>query len=314
MVADAATITNASTTERGLKMAFNGSGTYVRPAGQPVVAGTDILDTTFNTLTADLATALTTCVTRDGQSPLTANIPAGGYKLTNLAAGTTAGDSVRYEQFASPPAIGGTAPAAGAFTTLTATTLTASGTASATQYTSTIATGTAPLVVASTTLVANLHAATADLAATATDTASKTGTGSVYVTNTSPTLVTPLLGTPTSGVLTNCTGLPIAGGGTGQTTALAAIVALAGTQSLAAAGYIHIGSCLIQWGNQTSAGSAATVTYPIAFPTAALTVSLTGNVAGNGYANLNGAGLGLTAFSVITSQVTMNFFWIAIGY
>lgn len=38
----------------------------------------------------------------------------------------------------------------------------------------------------------------------------KTGTGSL-VFATSPTFVTPLLGTPTSGVLTNCTGLPISG-------------------------------------------------------------------------------------------------------
>jgi hypothetical protein len=46
-----------------------------------------------------------------------------------------------------------------------------------------------------------------------------TGTGSGnFVRATSPTLVTPLLGTPTSGVLTNCTGLPVAGGGTGVTT------------------------------------------------------------------------------------------------
>jgi len=39
---------------------------------------------------------------------------------------------------------------------------------------------------------------------------SSTGTVAVVL-STSPTLVTPLLGTPTSGTLTNCTGLPIAG-------------------------------------------------------------------------------------------------------
>jgi hypothetical protein len=43
----------------------------------------------------------------------------------------------------------------------------------------------------------------------------ETGTGALVFANT-PTLVSPILGTPTSGVLTNCTGLPVAGGGTGQ--------------------------------------------------------------------------------------------------
>lgn len=42
----------------------------------------------------------------------------------------------------------------------------------------------------------------------------ETGSGAL-VFATSPTLVTPALGTPASGTLTNCTGLPVAGGGTG---------------------------------------------------------------------------------------------------
>jgi hypothetical protein len=60
-----------------------------------------------------------------------------------------------------------------------------------------------------------------------------TGTGSgVFARKTSAVLVTPLLGTPTSGVLTNCTGLTVAGGGTGLATLTANNVILgAGTST-----------------------------------------------------------------------------------
>lgn len=67
---------------------------------------------------------------------------------------------------------------------------------------------------------------------TALSAATTTGTGSTVVLNTSPTLVTPLLGTPTSGVLTNCTGYTIGnivGLGTGVATALGVNVGTAGS-------------------------------------------------------------------------------------
>jgi hypothetical protein len=64
-----------------------------------------------------------------------------------------------------------------------------------------------------------------------TGTTTSTGSGNVVL-STSPTLVTPVLGTPTSATLTNATGLPISTGvsglGTGVATALAVNVGSAG--------------------------------------------------------------------------------------
>ena len=80
-------------------MSYNGSGTFnINSAGQPVVSGTVISSTSFNALTADLATGLTTALTKDGQSTPTANIPMGTYKITGLGAGTAVADAVRFSQ------------------------------------------------------------------------------------------------------------------------------------------------------------------------------------------------------------------------
>lgn len=65
------------------------------------------------------------------------------------------------------------------------------------------------LTIASITLTTALPVASGGTGVT-----TSTGTGNVVL-STSPTLVTPVLGTPTSGTLTNCTGLPIVAGTTG---------------------------------------------------------------------------------------------------
>ena len=101
-------------------MPRNGLGTYSLPAGQPVVSGSTISSSTFNTLTSDLATALTQSLAIDGQSVPTANLGMGGFKITNAAVGTATTDVATLANFASPPAIGSTAPAAGSFTTVAA--------------------------------------------------------------------------------------------------------------------------------------------------------------------------------------------------
>lgn len=71
---------------------------------------------------------------------------------------------------------------------------------------------------------ANLRAAMTD----------ETGTG-LLVFNTSPTLVTPILGTPTSGTLTTCTGLPIATGVSGLAANVATFLATPSSANLIAA-------------------------------------------------------------------------------
>ena len=79
-------------------MSFNGSGTFVvNSSGQPVVTGTVISSTAFNALTADLATGLSTCVTKDGQTATTVRVPfAFGINstLTTDATSTTTGSII----------------------------------------------------------------------------------------------------------------------------------------------------------------------------------------------------------------------------
>lgn len=80
-------------------MPYNGSGTFTPyTPGNPVVPGTVISSTAFNATQSDIAAGLSNAVTRDGQSPPSANLPMGGKKLTGLVAGTVAGDSLRWEQ------------------------------------------------------------------------------------------------------------------------------------------------------------------------------------------------------------------------
>ena len=156
-------------------MPFNGSGTFTLPAGNPVSSNTAISSVTHNATNSDIAAALTNCFTRDGQSTATGNINFGGYKITGLAKGTIAGDSVRFEQVAKIDEATGVNTDIKSITGLT------------------------------TMLPVNQGG---------TGVTTSTGTGNTVL-STSPTLVTPILGTPTSGNLANCTGLPIVAGTTG---------------------------------------------------------------------------------------------------
>lgn len=79
----------------------------------------------------------------------------------------------------------------------------------------------------------------------------ETGSGSL-VFATSPTLVTPLLGTPTSGTLTNCTGLPISTGVSGLGTGVATFLATPSSANLRSAVTDETGSGSLVFGTSPS--------------------------------------------------------------
>lgn len=79
-------------------MSYDGNGNYTVPAGTAATTGAVIDSAKYNALLADLQVALTKGFLRDGQSAALANLPMGGFKLTGLAAGSAASDSVRMDQ------------------------------------------------------------------------------------------------------------------------------------------------------------------------------------------------------------------------
>ena len=97
-----------------------------------------------------------------------------------------------------------------------------------------------------------------------------TGTGN-NVLSTSPTLVTPALGTPSAAVLTNATGLPISTGVSGLGTGVATFLATPSSANLAAAVTDETGT-----GNLVFTNSPTLVTPALGTPSAAVLTNATG--------------------------------------
>lgn len=82
-------------------MPFSGTGAFSLVAGNPVVTGTNISSVTQNNTMSDFANGFGNCVTRDGQSPPTANLPMGGQRHTGAANASGTGEYLVYGQNAS---------------------------------------------------------------------------------------------------------------------------------------------------------------------------------------------------------------------
>lgn len=69
-------------------MARNGSGTYVLPAGNPVITGSVVSSTWANNTLNDIASALTGSLSADGQTNPTAALTMAGFNHTNVGNAT----------------------------------------------------------------------------------------------------------------------------------------------------------------------------------------------------------------------------------
>jgi len=134
----------------------------------------------------------------------------------------------------------------------------------------------------------------ANLAAAVTN---ETGSGAL-VFATSPTLVTPALGTPTSGTLTNCTGLPVSTGISGLAANIATFLATPTSANLAAAVTDETGSGALVF------ATSPTLVTPTLGAASATSLTASGAVTANTYNVGSDAGISTTRTTVATTAAT----------
>lgn len=133
----------------------------------------------------------------------------------------------------------------------------------------------------------------ANLAAAVTD---ETGTGALVFAN-SPTFVTPALGTPASGTLTNCTGLPVSTGVSGLGANVATFLATPSSANLAAAVTDETGT-----GALVFATSPTLVTPDLGTPSAVTLTNATGLPISTG---VSGLGANVATFLATPSSANL---------
>lgn len=327
-------------------MPFNGSGTFTRVYSWTNDAANSINITASRMDTEDngFATGLSDCVTRDGQSPWTANIPAGGFKITGLTNGSASGDSAALGQVfqitnnlseGTPATIRTniSAAASGANTDITSVLLNQTGLVvkGATANTLTIQPNETMTAGRTLNIVTGDATRTLTFAGNATISGTNSGdqtitlTGDVTGSGTSSFAATVASSAITNAKMANMGGHTYKGNNTGSSAA-PADVSVANlltdlgfvTSGIAANGTITLpGGLILKWGDAGSLGSGGTaaVTFGTAFPTNLWSVVLGAvTTGGNSGATMvqSPSTSGFTWFNP-SGTTYSHTYWIAIG-